>query len=464
MFDSLRKSELFGELSDDDLQRLCLTTEYVRLAAGETLFTQGSPGDKAYFIQEGLLEILNTAGGREVLIAVRKPGELIGEMSLLEETPRSAEVRARADSLLFAIGKQQFEQLFGSSPAALKNMLHTVLFRLRETQAMLQHSERMAQLGTLTAGVAHELNNPASAARRAADQLFEELPRFKQAQSALQQLALTPNQQEKLSAEIQRAEQQAGRRPELDALVRSDQESSLESWLETHGVSDSWQLAPALVDLAYDAARLEDLAREFGPEQFGVVIQALNTSYLIQRLSIEIGQAAGRISELVRALKGYSYLDQGPVQPVDLHQGLEDTLMILRGKISQGISVRREYAEDLPRIQGYGSELNQVWTNLIDNALDAVDGAGEIVLRTRREGDRVVVEVNDNGPGIPEEIQGRVFDQFFTTKDPGKGTGLGLDISYRIVVDKHRGDIRLSSQPGNTRFEVWLPVNFEAAG
>jgi signal transduction histidine kinase len=464
MFDSLRKSELFGELSDDDLQRLCLTTEYVRLAAGETLFTQGSPGDKAYFIQEGLLEILNTAGGREVLIAVRKPGELIGEMALLEETPRSAEVRARVDSLLFAIGKQQFEQLFGSSPAALKNMLHTVLFRLRETQAMLQHSERMAQLGTLTAGVAHELNNPASAARRAADQLFEELPRFKQAQSALQQLALTPNQQEKLSAEIQRAEQQAGRPPELDALVRSDQESSLESWLETHGVSDSWQLAPALVDLAYDAARLEDLAREFGPEQFGVVIRALNASYLIQRLSIEIGQAAGRISELVRALKGYSYLDQGPVQPVDIHQGLEDTLMILRGKINQGISVRREYAEDLPRIQGYGSELNQVWTNLIDNALDAVDGAGEIVLRTRREGDRVVVEVNDNGPGIPEEIQGRVFDQFFTTKDPGKGTGLGLDISYRIVVDKHRGDIRLSSQPGNTRFEVWLPVNFEAAG
>lgn len=464
MFNSLRKSELFGELSDDDLQRLCLTTEYVRLAAGETLFTQGSPGDKAYFIQEGLLEILNTAGGREVLIAVRKPGELIGEMALLEETPRSAAVRARADSLLFAIGKQQFEQLFGSSPAALKNMLHTVLFRLRETQAMLQHSERMAQLGTLTAGVAHELNNPASAARRAADQLFEELPRFKQAQRALQQLALTPDQELKLNAEIQRAEQQAGRPPELEALVRSDRESSLESWLETHGVSDSWQLAPALVDLAYDAARLDGLAREFGPEQFGVVIQALNASYLIQRLSIEIGQAAGRISELVRALKGYSYLDQGPVQPVDLHQGLEDTLMILRGKINQGISVRREYAEDLPRIQGYGSELNQVWTNLIDNALDAVDGAGEIVLRTRREGDRVVVEVNDNGPGIPEEIQGRVFDQFFTTKDLGKGTGLGLDISYRIVVDKHRGDIRLSSQPGNTRFEVWLPVNFEAAG
>jgi len=463
MFDALRRSELFSELSDDDLQRLCLNIEYVRLAAGETLFAQGSPGDRAYFIQEGQLEILNTSGGREVLIAVRKPGELIGEMALLEETPRSAAVRARQDSLLYAIGKQQFDQLFGSSPAALKNMLHTVLFRLRETQAMLQHSERMAQLGTLTAGVAHELNNPASAVRRAADQLVEELPRFKQAQLALQQLALSPAQQSRLNADVLRAEQQAGRPPELDALARSDQETALESWLESHRVSDAWQLAPALVDLAYDVGQLENLAREFGPEQFGTVVQALNASYQVQRLATEIGQAAGRISELVRALKGYSYLDQGPVQPVDVEQGLEDTLMILRGKLTPAISVRREYAEDLPRIQGYGSELNQVWTNLIDNALDAVDGAGEIVLRTRNEGDRIVVEVNDNGPGIPEELQGRVFDQFFTTKEPGKGTGLGLDISYRIVVDKHRGNIRLSSQPGNTRFEVWLPVNFEAA-
>ena len=463
MFDALRRSELFRELSDDDLQRLCLNIEYVRLTAGETLFAQGSPGDKAYFIQEGQLEILNTSGGREVLIAVRKPGDLIGEMALLEEAPRSAAVRARQDSLLYAIRKQQFDELFGSSPVALKNMLHTVLFRLRETQAMLQHNERMAQLGTLTAGVAHELNNPASAVRRAADQLLEELPRFKQAQLALQLLSLTAGQRSKLDTEIRRAEEQAGRPPELDALARSDRESALESWLDKHGVSDSWQLAPALVDLAYDVARLEDLAQEFGSGQFGTVIQALNTSYLIQRLSTEIGQAAGRISELVRALKGYSYLDQGPVQPVDVHQGLEDTLMILRGKLKPGISVRREYAEDLPRIQGYGSELNQVWTNLIDNALDAVDGAGEIVLRTREEGDWIIVEVSDNGPGIPEEIQGRVFDQFFTTKEPGEGTGLGLDISYRIVVDKHRGNIRLSSQPGNTRFEVRLPVNFEAA-
>lgn len=463
MFDALRRSELFGELSDDDLQRLCLNIEYVRLAAGQTLFAQDSPGDKAYFIQQGQLEILNTSGDREVLIAVRKPGELIGEMALLEQAPRSAAVRARQDSLLYAIGKQQFDQLFGSSPAALKSMLHTVLFRLRETQGMLRHSERMAQLGTLTAGVAHELNNPASAVRRAADQLREELPRFKQAQLALQLLSLTAGQRNKLNAEIRQAEEQAGRPPELDALARSDRESALESWLDKHGVSESWQLAPALVDLDYDAARLEDLAREFGPEQFGTVIQALNSSYLVQRLSTEIGQAAGRISELVRALKGYSYLDQGPVQPVDVHQGLEDTLMILRGKLKPGISVRREYADGLPRIQGYGSELNQVWTNLIDNALDALDGAGEIVLRTRNEGDWIVVEVNDTGPGIPEQLQGRVFDQFFTTKEPGKGTGLGLDISYRIVVDKHRGNIRLSSQPGTTRFEVWLPVNFEAA-
>ena len=462
MFDYLRQVELFTELSDEDLKQFCFGLQDVQLSAGDELFKEGDPGDKAYVIREGKLEILKTAGGHEVLIAVRKPGELIGEMALLEAAPRSATVRAREHTRLFAINKLQFEQAFGSSPTALKKMLHTILNRLRETQAMLQHSERMAQLGTLTAGVAHELNNPASATRRAADQLNAELPRFKEVQFALRQLELTPGQQELLKAEIRRAEEEAKRPPELDALVRSDREGVLESWLEAHNVPEAWEHAPALVDLGFDVARLETLATEFNSAQLSTVIRSLRAAYAVQSLATEIGQASGRISELVRALKGYSYLDQGPVQPVDIHRGLEDTLMIMRGKLKQGVSVRREYAEGLPRIQGYGSELNQVWTNLIDNAMDAVDSKGEIVLRTRNEGDWVVVEVNDTGSGIPKEIQGRIFDRFFTTKEPGKGTGLGLDTTYRIVVDLHRGDIKLTSEPGNTRFEVRLPVNFEA--
>ena len=181
----------------------------------------------------------------------------------------------------------------------------------------------------------------------------------------------------------------------------------------------------------------------------------------MHNLLAEIGTGVGRISQIVKALKTYSYLDQAPVQAVDVREGLEDTLLILRSKL-EGISVRREYAPDLPRIQGYGSELNQVWTNLIDNAAYAVDGKGEIVLRTRREGDSVIVEVQDNGPGIPAEIKDRIFDPFFTTKPVGQGTGLGLDISYNIVVNKHRGDIQVSSEPGRTVFEVRLPLNFEA--
>ena len=182
----------------------------------------------------------------------------------------------------------------------------------------------------------------------------------------------------------------------------------------------------------------------------------------MHNLLAEIGAGVGRISQIVKALKTYSYLDQAPVQAVDVREGLEDTLLILRGKLNEGISVRREYAPDLPRIQGHGSELNQVWTNLIDNAADAVDGKGEIVLRTRREGDFVIVDVQDNGPGIPAEIKDRIFDPFFTTKPVGQGTGLGLDISYNIVVNKHRGDIKVNSEPGKTVFEVWLPLNFEA--
>ena len=188
----------------------------------------------------------------------------------------------------------------------------------------------------------------------------------------------------------------------------------------------------------------------------------LNATYVIYNLLTEIGQGAGRIAGIVKALKSYTYLDQAPVQAVDVNEGLDDTLLILRSKLKTGISVRREYSQDLPRIQAYGSELNQVWTNLIDNAVDAMGGQGEITLRTRKEGESVVVEVEDDGPGIPEDIQARIFDAFFTTKPPGKGTGLGLDISYRIVVDKHRGDMKVISQPGRTIFQVRLPLDLDA--
>ena len=198
---------------------------------------------------------------------------------------------------------------------------------------------------------------------------------------------------------------------------------------------------------------------EFSPSQFAVVIDWLNCTYMIYSLLEEVGQGAGRISEIVKALKSYSYLDQAPVQAVDLHEGLDNTLVVLRSKLKPGVTVHRDYASDLPHIEAYGSELNQVWTNLIDNAIDAMNGQGEVTLRTRHDDQWAIVEIEDNGPGIPEEILPKLFDPFSTTKPPGQGTGLGLNICHNIVVQKHKGRIDVHSQPGETRFEVRLPLH-----
>ena len=310
---------------------------------------------------------------------------------------------------------------------------------LRESETMLRQSEKMAVLGTLTAGVAHELNNPAAAVKSGATQLESAIVQFGQARSQLSQLDLTAAQQSELQRLTQEVLQRAARPPELNALARSDREGELQTWLEECGMLDAWKLAPTLVNLNYDTAGLTALAESFAPDQLPAVIAGLDATYTVYNLLTEIGQSAGRISEIVKALKSYSYLDQAPVQEVDLHEGLNNTLLVLSHKLKAGISVRQEYALRLPNIQANGSELNQVWTNLIDNAADALEQQGEITIRTRHEGERVVIEIEDDGPGIPAEIQPRIFEPFFTTKPPGQGTGLGLDISYNIVVHKHRG-------------------------
>ena len=329
---------------------------------------------------------------------------------------------------------------------------------LRESETMLRQSEKMAVLGMLTAGVAHELNNPAAAVTSGATQLEGAIVGFGQAKSQLSQLDLTAAQQSEIQRLTQEALQWAARPPELNALARSDLEGELETWLVERGMPDAWILAPTLVNLSYDTAGLTELAESFAPDQLQAVIEGLDATYSVYNLLTEIGQSAGRISEIVKALKSYSYLDKDPMQEVDLHEGLNNTLLVLSHKLKSGITVRQEYAPHLPNIQANGSELNQVWTNLIDNAADALEQQGEITIRTRHEGERVVIEIEDDGPGIPVEIQPRIFEPFFTTKPPGQGTGLGLDISYNIVVHKHRGEIKVFSEPGKTCFQVWLPV------
>jgi signal transduction histidine kinase len=329
-----------------------------------------------------------------------------------------------------------------------------------QQEMTLRHSEKLATLGKMSAGMAHELNNPAAAAQRGAAQLRTAFCKSQQTYLQLGRLGLTEAQWGLFASLDQLAQERAKRPAELDSLTRSDREYELESWLEGQGIENAWEVAPTLVSLGYDPGELADLLSQFTQSQTAAVVEWLNCTYIMYSVMDEIGHGAGRIAEIVKALKAYTYLDQAPVQSVDVHAGLDNTLVMLRGKLDGGITVRRDYAADLPQLQAYGSELNQVWTNLIDNAIDALNGGGEITVSTHHDDRWVIVAIEDNGHGIPEAIQGNIFDPFFTTKPPGDGTGLGLNISHNIIVQKHKGRIDVFSQPGKTRFEVRLPLHF----
>jgi PAS domain S-box-containing protein len=331
----------------------------------------------------------------------------------------------------------------------------------KKAESALRQSERMATLGTLAAGVAHELNNPAAATRRAADQLSEAFADLEAAHRRLDAIAEEGSAREVLEELDARARSHAVRPSDLGAVERSDREAELEDWLDENDVDGAWELAPTLVSQDLDAQDLDRLLDRVGPQGLPVVLAWASSAFRVYLLTHEIGQGSARISEIVGALKSYSYLGQAPVQAVDLHEGIDNTLVILRNKLKHGIEVRREYGA-VPPVAAHGSELNQVWTNLLDNAADAMDGKGTITIRTHQDGAWAVVEIVDDGPGIAASIQHKVFDPFFTTKEPGEGTGLGLSTTYSIVTERHHGTISVTSVPGETRFTVRLPI--DAAG
>jgi signal transduction histidine kinase len=328
-----------------------------------------------------------------------------------------------------------------------------------QQEVMLRQSEKLATLGKLSAGMAHELNNPASVALRGSKQLQDTILEFEKRLFGLGRMNLSEQQLENFSAIKSQIYIHVKKPAEMDSLDRSDRETEIESWLENQNIADSWDLASMLVSLNFFVKDLSILAENFKGDKFPTILSTLQSIYVTHNLLEEIGQGTGRITEIVKSLKSYTYLDKAPIQSVDIHEGLNDTLVMLRSQLKDGITVRKEFDEDLPHIQAYGSELNQVWTNIIDNAVSAMNGKGEIVIKTFKEDRWLVVQIKDTGPGIPKEIHGKIFDPFFTTKSPGEGTGLGLNISYNIIVQKHKGKISVLSGQGETCFEVKLPLD-----
>lgn len=459
MNDFLRQIPLLSGLDDYALDRLVAMSAQIELKPGEYLIREGEMGDSMYIILAGLLQVRKKAAESEVVLAERKGGEVMGEMSVLDQAPRSASVVALEPSRLLQIDQETFMALLDWSPSAARAILRTFAQRLRNTSAMLQQQEKMASLGTLSAGIAHELNNPAAAARRGASQLRDDLRRLEELTIQLDGLDVPEDQSQALSALRTQIDASAQAAHALDTIARMDRETEVQDWLDAHGLPEPWEMAPRLVALGFDRARLEELDTCFDDKSFPLVLEYAAARGSVLGLLDEIGSSAERISNIVKAVKEYSYLDQAPLQEVNIHDGIENTLVILRSKWKQGITITRNYQRDLPRVEAYASELNQVWTNIIDNALDAMKGQGELTLCTYGEPDNVCVEICDNGPGIKPENMPHIFDAFFTTKPLGVGTGLGLHISYNIIVLKHHGRLSVESRPGYTCFKVALPFS-----
>ncbi|HEX5847700.1 MAG TPA: cyclic nucleotide-binding domain-containing protein [Rubrobacter sp.] len=456
MLDELRQVPLLADLSEEDLERLYEMAETVSVPPGQFVLREGDAGDSLYIVLEGELEATRRRGGQEVVLSSYEPGQFFGEMALLEQAPRSASVRTLRESRVLAIDQAAFRTLLSRSPSAPFNILRTVTSRLRSTESMLIQNEKMAALGTLAAGLAHELNNPSSAIQRSVAQLRDALADLERSAAQIGSLS-----EEELGALRVEAMTRGPTTHSYDPLALSEREDELQGWLEDHGVGQPWELAPVLASFGWTRDEVERLAIRFSPVKLPIVVRWLAATSSVHGLLAEVGRGAEAIFEIVEAVKAYSYLDQAPIQEVDVRETLENSLVLLRPKLKMGVTIRRDYADDVPRVEAYGSELNQVWTNIIDNAIDAVQGKGELELRTYPADGTVVIEITDDGPGIPPEIRQRIFEPFFTTKGPGAGTGLGLHIAYNIVVHKHHGQIQVTSRAGETRLRVILPVRLD---
>lgn len=456
--EELRAIPAFADLAEDQLQWLSSQMTVVSGKAGGVFLREGSPADRLFVILEGELRAESETNGGDGPVFFLHVGQVTGLLPYSRLTHFPVTVRAVVDSRVGCLPKDRFPAMLERIPALGPRLVGIMADRIRESARADHQRQKLMALGKLSAGLAHELNNPAAAVRRAADSLKEAVTASRDANLRLDKRGLTAEMRVFIAHLECDWLREAGPQEAIDTLERSNREEELATWLEQHKIPEAWELATALVDTGCKQATLEQVAAQVPPELLGDVLIRLSASFTVSRLVEEIESSAGKISELVRAIKEYSYMDQMPEQEIDIHAGLESTLIMLRHRLKKGVSIIREYDRDLPKIYARGGELNQVWTNLIGNAIDAMEGKGELRIRTARELGRVLVEIIDNGPGIPAEIRDHIFEPFFTTKSVGEGTGLGLDAVYRIVRN-HRGEVRFESRPGETRFQVRIPLS-----
>lgn len=499
--DRLRCVPVLAKLPETKLQWMIDQGTEISLPSGELLRAEGTPADCMFVLLEGSLHMTQRVGNHDMLLKRHDQPTLIGEVPLLMGVPLFwASSRAITSCHLLELGADTFWQFMGLCPTLAMTVLRTMIERVQEAQILAQHRERMISLGTLAAGLAHELNNPASAARRAARELREIFPTLQRQTLKLTHQALTDAQRELLTALQQDAIARTQYVSPLDPLTQSDREDEMLEWMEEHQIQNGWQLASTLVNAGIDRAWLDPIPTHFGQECYRQCKQDiliwLNATVTVVGLLTTLGHSTKRIHQLVEAVQDYSSLELSDLQPVNISEGLESTLTILGHKLKWGITIVRDYADALPMVLSYGHELEQVWMNIFDNAIDAVISrfgnhpAGPqsevplhtsplliptgrsftvehsfeveqqqptIWIQTRCEADWVLVEITDNGVGISPEAQPHIFEPFFTTKGVGKGTGLGLNTTYKIV-EQHGGDIRVASQPGHTCFQIRLPA------
>ncbi|MGA9307495.1 MAG: ATP-binding protein [Candidatus Sulfotelmatobacter sp.] len=455
----LRRVQEFADLPDDQLDWFLGQSQEMSLKAGDVYSREGDPADAMFVVLEGHLQGRGELGG-ETFVFDLEPGDVTGVLPFSRMKQFTVSGRAITDGRALRFPASMFPELVQKMPVLTQRLVGLMSDRIRETTRLEQQRDRLASLGKLSAGLAHELNNPASAAKRAASQLREALKKIRDASLELGRRDLSLAQK----SEIEKLEI-SFTVPDVvppDALTISDLEDQIDSLLRSHGQNDLWMLAAGLARRNVKPETVESLFAILDADTARAALVRIAASVEIASLLHEIESSTSRISDLVGAIKEYTHMDQAPVLNVDVVKSLETTLTILNHKLKQGVAVQRDYKGVPLLVNSFGSELNQVWTNIIDNAIDAMHGKGELRVRTYSDDGCAVVEIIDNGPGIPQEVQPHIFEPFFTTKGVGEGTGLGLDTVQRIV-RKHRGNIQVTSKPGETRFQVWLPLAGTAA-